>query len=119
MTSAFIAAFQRFTEISHVDVVFVIIFKSNNAITFKRTDYELKNYFKAASTFYKMDKDTLTNAGMSWTLIPPNTPPYSSLGEAGIKNVKHYLKRAFHTHTLTFEEFNTMFTDIEACINSR
>jgi hypothetical protein len=33
--------------------------------------------------------------------------------------VKHHLRRAFHTHMLTFEEFSTALAEIEVCLNSR
>jgi hypothetical protein len=51
--------------------------------------------------------------------IPPNTPHYGGLWEAGVKSVKYHLKRAFHVHTLTFEKFSTVLAEIEACLNSR
>jgi hypothetical protein len=114
-TSAFIAAFRRFTSrrglCRHL--------YSDNATTFKGADSELKGMFKAASTFYNKVGATLANDGTSWTFIPPNTPHYGGLWEAGVKSVKHHLRRAFHTHMLTFEEFSTALAEIEACLNSR
>jgi hypothetical protein len=42
---------------------------------------------------------------------------YGGLGEVGVKSVKHHLKRTFHTHTLTFEEFSTALAEIESYLN--
>jgi hypothetical protein len=114
-TNAFIAAVRKFTSrrglCSHL--------YSDNATTFKGADSKLRGMFKATSTFYKRIGATLANDGMSWTFIPPNIPYYGGLWEAGVKSVKHHLKRSFHTHTLTFEEFSTTLAEIEACLNSR
>ncbi|XP_046145382.1 uncharacterized protein LOC123988673 [Osmia bicornis bicornis] len=75
--------------------------------------------FSAASTFYKCVAATLANDGTSWKFIPPNSPHYGGLWEAGVKSVKHHLKRVIGDRPLTFEEFSTVLVEIEACLNSR
>ncbi|XP_070513007.1 uncharacterized protein [Cardiocondyla obscurior] len=39
--------------------------------------------------------------------------------EAGVKSVKHHLRRVIGSHALTFEKFSTLLCRIEACLNSR
>ncbi|XP_043486365.1 uncharacterized protein LOC122513904 [Polistes fuscatus] len=75
--------------------------------------------FRRASDFYHRVASLLANDGTSWTFIPPNAPHYGGLWEAGVKSVKHHLKRVVGEHTLTFEELSTVLVEIEACLNSR
>ncbi|XP_076549276.1 uncharacterized protein LOC143308232 [Osmia lignaria lignaria] len=85
----------------------------------RAADKELRAMFSAASTFYKCAAATLANDGTSWKFIPPNSPHYGGLWEAGVKSVKHHLKRVIGNRPLTFEEFATVLVEIEACLNSR
>lgn len=39
--------------------------------------------------------------------------------EAGVRSLKHHLRRVLGAHTLTFEELTTLLCKIEACLNSR
>jgi len=41
------------------------------------------------------------------------------LWEAGVKSMKHHLKRAVGDRTLTYEEWATVLAQIEACLQSR
>jgi len=61
----------------------------------------------------------LASDGITWKFIPPSAPHFGGLWEAGVKSVKHHLKRIIGTHTLSIEEFSTLLTQIEACLNSR
>lgn len=61
----------------------------------------------------------LTNQEMTWTFIPPKGPHFGGLWESKVKSFKHHLKRVTGDSTLTFEEFTTLTTQIEACLNSR
>lgn len=61
----------------------------------------------------------LTNRGISWHFNPPASPHFGGLWEAGVKSVKHHLKRVVGPSTCTYEEYATIVTQIEACLNSR
>lgn len=55
----------------------------------------------------------------SWHYNPPGTPHFGGLWEAGVKSVKYHLKRIIGKTRLTYDEFETVLIQIEACLNSR
>lgn len=62
---------------------------------------------------------TLADRGVTWNFIPPGSPHFGGLWEAGVKSMKHHLKRILGESKLTFEEVSTVLVQIEACLNSR
>lgn len=60
-----------------------------------------------------------TNQGIKFKFIPPYSPHFGGLWEAGIKSCKHHLLRSLGNAHLTFEELSTSLTQIEAILNSR
>ncbi|XP_063838111.1 uncharacterized protein LOC135087201 [Ostrinia nubilalis] len=52
--------------------------------------------------------ENLANNCTTWHFIPPHAPNFGGLWEAGVKSVKHHLKRVIGTSTLTFEEMATL-----------
>ena len=61
----------------------------------------------------------LANDSTSWSFIPPHSPHFGGLWEAGIKSTKYHLRRMIGDQTLTFEEISAVLIEIEACLNSR
>lgn len=59
------------------------------------------------------------NENIAWSFIPPRSPHMGGLWEAGVKNFKRHFYRIVGKTTLTFEELNTLSTQIESCLNSR
>ncbi|XP_054746529.1 uncharacterized protein LOC129251194 [Anastrepha obliqua] len=57
--------------------------------------------------------------GVTWHFIPPGSPNFGGIWEAGIKSIKHHLKRIIGSAKLTFEEFYTLLKQVEAVLNSR
>ena len=51
--------------------------------------------------------------------MPERTPHFGGLWEAAVKGMKTHLKRVIGETKLIFEEFSTILTQIEACLNSR
>ena len=114
-TASFISAYRRFVGRRGLCQKLY----SDNATNFHGADNELKAMFQRASNFYQQAASVLANDGTDWVFIPPSAPHYGGLWEAGVKSVKHHLKRAIGEHTLTFEELSTVLVEIEACLNSR
>ncbi|XP_055714777.1 uncharacterized protein LOC129808897 [Phlebotomus papatasi] len=63
--------------------------------------------------------DRTREDGTIWHFNPPNAPHHGGLWEASVKRVKHHLNRVSQHAPLTFEEFYTVLTQIEAILNSR
>lgn len=70
---------------------------------------QLKSYMKSAAI----------QEGIDWHFIPPLSPNFGGLWEAGIKSVKSHLSRVVGQQILTFEEFYTLLVQVEAVLNSR
>ena len=51
--------------------------------------------------------------------IPEHALHFGGHWEAAVKSMKIHLRRIVSTHKLTFEEFTTILTQIESCLNSR
>ncbi|GFT89729.1 integrase catalytic domain-containing protein [Trichonephila clavipes] len=54
---------------------------------------------------------------IDWKFILPKSPHFRGLWEAGVKSVKHHLKRAIGNLHLSFEEFETMRIQVEGILN--
>ncbi|XP_055711438.1 uncharacterized protein LOC129806693 [Phlebotomus papatasi] len=61
----------------------------------------------------------MSSYGTQFHFIPAYSPTFGGLWERGVGNVKTHLKRVLGDSILTFEEFATVLTQIEACVNSR
>lgn len=59
------------------------------------------------------------NQRIKFNFIPPYSPHLGGLWEAGVKSCKGVLRRAVANAHLTFEEFGTVLTQVEAILNSR
>lgn len=61
----------------------------------------------------------INEIGINWHFIPAYSPHFGGLWEAGIKSTKYHLRRVASNSSLTFEEFYTLLTQVEAVLNSR
>ena len=89
---------------------------SDNGTNFVGADRELRDMLESCKDEFAKYH---TNQGTTWSFNPPSAPHQGGLWEAGVKSVKFHLKRVVGTTTLTFEEFQTVLAQIEACLNSR
>lgn len=94
---------------------------SDNATNFKGAH----NQLKAVYEFLKLPSNRnaiqnfLTLRETEWKFIPPNSPHWGGLWEAGIKSAKFHIRRVVGKSNLTFEELSTILAQIEAILNSR
>ncbi|XP_013185504.2 uncharacterized protein LOC106131061 [Amyelois transitella] len=112
----FIAAFKRFVaRRGHCAELF-----SDNGTNFVGAERELKSLlFTEKSRLLPEIANWLSTNGTEWHFIPPHSPNFGGLWEAGVKSTKYHLRRIIGTSTLTFEEMSTLLSQIEACLNSR
>ncbi|XP_055610425.1 uncharacterized protein LOC129757284 isoform X1 [Uranotaenia lowii] len=117
LTSAsFIAALRRFSEVRGRSAIIYC----DNATNFTGS----KNEIKSLKTNFKCQvepdiQDFCTNEGVDWKFIPPRSPAFGGIWEAGIKSVKYHLRRVLGSSTPTYEEMLTLMKQIEGCLNSR
>jgi len=85
----------------------------------KGADVELQRLLSSATAESAHLSQLLAQDGTQWKFIPPAAPPFRGKWEAGVKSVKFHLKRIIGDILLTYEEFTTLLTQIEAILNSR
>ncbi|XP_048482282.1 uncharacterized protein LOC119693509 [Plutella xylostella] len=112
---AFLGAYRRYVarrgKCSHL--------WSDHGTNFVAANKELTKLWKEANLEMPDHvKDMLIEEGTQWHFIPPYSPNFGGLWEAGVKSVKYHLKRTLN-HNLTFEDMSTTLCQIEACLNSR
>ncbi|XP_063895655.1 uncharacterized protein LOC135118257 [Helicoverpa armigera] len=64
-------------------------------------------------------KEYATSQTIKFKMIPFYASHFGGLWEAGVKSCKHHLRRVVGNAHLTFEEYTTVLTQIEAILNSR
>ncbi|XP_049868002.1 uncharacterized protein LOC126368160 isoform X1 [Pectinophora gossypiella] len=57
--------------------------------------------------------------GIKFHFIPAYSPVFAGLAEAAVKSSKYHLKRTIEKDILTYEQLNTVLSQIEAILNSR
>ncbi|XP_070171477.1 uncharacterized protein [Polyergus mexicanus] len=90
----------------------------DNGTSFVGADKELQIAYQSAIRDPNFLNKTACD-NVTWNFIPPSAPHFGGMWEAGVRSVKHHLRRVLGEHTLTFEEFTTLLCKIEACLNSR
>jgi len=91
---------------------------NNNGSNFVGANRELKEFFKPEE-FLRQVHNYAEKTQFQWHFIPPNSPHFGGMWEAGVKSLKYHWKRTVGKALLTFEEFSTLLTQVEACLNSR
>jgi len=91
---------------------------SDNGTTFVGANKDLTTAYRAALRDSNFLSKTASD-NKSWHFLPPSAPHFGGLWEAGVRSVKHHLRRVLGDKTLTYEEFSTILCQVEACLNSR
>jgi hypothetical protein len=78
----------------------------------------LKAFFKSEE-FSEQVHNYAAKTQFYWNFIPPNLQHFGGLWEADVKSLKHHWKRIVGKALLPVEEFSTLITQVEACLNSR
>ncbi|XP_055633837.1 uncharacterized protein LOC129774165 [Toxorhynchites rutilus septentrionalis] len=116
-TAAFIAALHRF--IARRGKPHVIHY--DNARNFKGAVRELA---ELRSQFYSQQHEAAVvnrcaNDGIEFKFIPPRSPNFGGLWEAAVKSFKKHFRSTVGNSILSQDEFVTLLSRIEACLNSR
>lgn len=115
-TQAFIAVLNRF--ISRRGIPTNIY--SDRGTNFIGTANELPNlWYIEQSNESKLIQQECINKAISWHFNPARASHFGGLWEAGVKSMKTHLHCILKNSKLTYEEFNTLIIQIEACLNSR
>ncbi|XP_028173305.1 uncharacterized protein LOC114362207 [Ostrinia furnacalis] len=92
-----------------------VIFSDNG-----RNFVGLMNEFKKFLTNCSSDIiEYASSQQIKFKFIPPYSPHFGGLWEAGVKSCKYHLNRVLGNAHLNFEELCTLLTQVEAVLNSR
>ena len=93
---------------------------SDNSRTFIGTRGEIEFRKLLMDREFKELVDAFTTGHqINWLTIPPRTPHFGGLWESAIKSMKRHFYRTVGTTKMSFENFTTLITQIEAILNSR
>ncbi|XP_073821196.1 uncharacterized protein [Musca autumnalis] len=112
-TPTFLAAFSRFISRRGCP----LHLHSDNGTTFVGASKVLAKEF--IQTSHEAIISGYAHQNLSWHFIPPGAPHMGGLWEAGVKSFKAHFKKVAKNFKHTFEEFQTLLSKIEACLNSR
>ena len=115
-TNGFLAAFRRFVSRRGVCTDMY----SDCGTNFVGASKELQVlHHRSQSSLPEELRQSLSVSGTNWHFIPPASPHFGGLWEAGVKSVKYHLKRVMSDRVLSYEELSTLLCQIEGCLNSR
>lgn len=115
-TSAFIAALRRMSARRgtprHI--------YCDNGRNFVGTSRVLQQEYQELQQIFDDElQRELTDMEITFHFNAPSWPSAGGLWEAAVKSFKFHLKRVIGEQRLTYEEYSTLLTQIEACLNSR
>jgi len=109
-TASFLAALNRFTARRGIRTQML----SDNGTNFVRAARELKEVYEFLGKKKEEIQTALVQQRITWTFIPPRTPYFGESWEAVVKITKRHLYAVTRGRILTYEEYATLLTEIEA-----
>ncbi|XP_048004785.1 uncharacterized protein LOC125240764 isoform X1 [Leguminivora glycinivorella] len=111
-TANFIAALKRFIARrgKPLDIF------CDNGSNFVGAANELKSFIAQNATHIS---DAITSESINFHFLPPHAPHFGGLHEAGVRSIKHHLRRVLGSANLVYEDLYSTLTYIEALLNSR
>lgn len=114
-TEAFLAAFDRFSSRRSLPNTLYADCGTN----FKGANNNLKEIRK----FLKNNQDSIFSSlafkQVTFSFSPPNAPSFGGLWETSVKSAKSLFYRSVGSQKFTLDELTTLFTRVEAVLNSR
>ena len=116
-SEAFIACLRRFTT-RRGNPTLVWSDYGTNFIGANRELGEFHDFLSSKKTQGDISSFCVTRR-IEWKFIPERSPHFGGLWEAAVRSAKTHMKKVIGSAKLTFEEFSTVLTQVEACLNSR
>lgn len=116
-SDAFISAFKRF--ISRRGNCATLFSDCGTNFVGAKTKFDEIYQLTQSRGFQDAFQRELNSFKITWKFNPPSSPWMGGFWESNIKSVKTHLSRVIGNQILTYEEFYTVLTQIEAVLNSR
>ncbi|XP_065094195.1 uncharacterized protein LOC135714754, partial [Ochlerotatus camptorhynchus] len=94
---------------------------SDNGTNFVGARNKLAELYSLLSDRTHRDRVTseLAKDGIQWHFNPPSAPHFGGLWEAAVRSAKNHLIKVIGETPASSEDFSTLLTQVEACLNSR
>ena len=111
-TSAFLAALRRF--IGRRGIPSTIW--SDHGSNFVGAEREIRELVQRESSTIE---EFCATQRIKWKFTPEHAPHFGGLWEAAVRSFKKHVRKVLGETKLNFEEFTTVLTQVEGCLNSR
>ncbi|XP_062703548.1 uncharacterized protein LOC134286002 [Aedes albopictus] len=116
-TQGFLAALKRFVA-RRGKPAMIMCDNGTNFVGARRELDELATLFKNQHSQQSIAGGA-ADIGIEFKFIPAKSPNFGGLWEAAVKSIKQHLRKTIGLKSITPEELNTVFAQVEACLNSR